>query len=225
MIQRKKTNSSKANLIVSVVFHSILLGVVFYFAARGGLLGQKMKQLAVHMEKIKKPEPPKEKPPEPKTEEKKPSEAKTTVPQPKVQDIPTPPPAASGEPSVAPAATVIPSFAFSDGAVDVQSVSSPNDVYRALVEHTLRSFWQRPEDMDDDNFTAEVELSIDKYGDVEDSRWIKGSGNDRWDQTVKDAVTKLKSVNKEPPKGFPPRFAVRFDVQSMKGEAMDLGVR
>ena len=67
MIERKKRNSSKVNLIVSVVFHTLAIGAVFFFAAREGMLGKKLKQLTVTMvPKEKKPEPPKEKPPEPK---------------------------------------------------------------------------------------------------------------------------------------------------------------
>lgn len=38
--QRKKSNSSKINLIISAVFHSVLIGLIFYFAAKEGLLGK-----------------------------------------------------------------------------------------------------------------------------------------------------------------------------------------
>src|SRR5690242_19852332 len=103
--QRKKRNSSKINLIISVVFHSLLVLAIFYFAAKEGLLGKKLKELAVTMVKEKKPEPPKEKPPEPKVEQPKPEEAKAAVPQPKPETAAAPPPAASdAAPSVAPAA-------------------------------------------------------------------------------------------------------------------------
>ena len=65
--QRKKRNSSKVNLTISFIFHGILIVIVFFFAAREGLVGKKLKQLAVTMvPKEKKIEPPKEKPPEPK---------------------------------------------------------------------------------------------------------------------------------------------------------------
>ena len=40
---RRKRNSSKVNLIVSVVFHAVLIGALFYFAAREGMLGKKLK--------------------------------------------------------------------------------------------------------------------------------------------------------------------------------------
>ncbi len=223
--QRKKTNSSKANLIISAVFHSVLIACIFYFAAKEGLLGKKLKQLTVTMEKVKKPEPPKPKPEEPKPEQPK-QEAKASVPEPKAVPVTAPPPAASGEPAVAPAPTVLPSFSFDEGARDVQAVSSdPNEMYKALVEHTLRGYWNRPDDMADDSFVALVELTIDKSGYVEDTKWVSGSGNTRWDNTVKEAVSQVKTISRRPPTGFPPKFTVRFDVESTKTEAIDFGAR
>jgi TonB family protein len=226
MIQkRKKSNSSKVNLIISAVFHTVLVGAIFYFAAKEGLLGKKLKELTVTMEKVKKPEPPKEKPEPPKVDQPK-QEAKVNVPQPRTQAVATPPPAASdAAPTVAPAAAVLPAFSFDEGARQVQSISSPNDIYKALVEHTLRSYWNRPEDMADDSFTANVELTIDKSGYVSDSRWINGSGNARWDATVKQAVAQVKAITRPPPKGFPEKFVVRFDVESTRTEAIELGSR
>ena len=68
---KKPKNSSKANLIISAVFHAILIGVMFYFAAREGLLGKKVQKIAVEMVKEKKPEPEKPKPQPPKVESPK----------------------------------------------------------------------------------------------------------------------------------------------------------
>jgi TonB family protein len=221
--QRKKRNSSKINLIISVVFHTVLIGGVFYFAAKEGLLGKKMQQITATLEKQKKPEAEKQKPPEPKIEHKT-EEAKADVPQPKAEVAP--PAAASVAPTAAPAAVVVPSFGFSDGAIAVDTVSSdPNSMYKALVEHTLKSYWNRPEDMADDSYTADVELTIDKTGYVEDSRWVNGSGNAQWDQTVKDAVSQVKSISRPPPKGFPGKFTVRFDVESAKTDALQFSSR
>src|SRR4029079_7328210 len=73
--QRQKRNSSKVNLIISFTVHGLLVLVVFFFAAREGMLGKKLKQLAVTMVKEKKPEPPKPKPEEPKPEPPKTTEA------------------------------------------------------------------------------------------------------------------------------------------------------
>ena len=64
---RKKRNSSKVNLLISFIFHALIVVVMFYFAARQGLLGKQMKKIAVEMVKEKPPEKPKE-PEKPKVE-------------------------------------------------------------------------------------------------------------------------------------------------------------
>src|SRR5215470_391978 len=123
MIQRrKKRNSSKINLTISFIFHSAIILVVFFFAAREGILGKKLKQLTVTMvPKEKKPEPPKEKPVEPKVEAPKPVEApKAVTAPPKVETAAAPPPStAAAAPVAAPSATSIPAFEFNDGAKEV----------------------------------------------------------------------------------------------------------
>ncbi len=212
MLQRKKRNSSRVNLIISVTFHSVLVLVVFFFAAREGMLGNKLKQITVTMvPKEKKPEPVKEKPPEPRLEVPK----AAPVPQPvaappKVETAAAPPP--SAEPAVAPAAVSVPSFQFSDGAHDVESSADPNEIYKGLVERALRSRWERPDDVADDKFIAEVQLNIGKEGEIASYQWVKGSGNSRWDESVKLALSKTKAISRPPPKGFPDKFLVRFDV-------------
>ena len=65
--QRKKRNSSKVNLLISFIFHTLIVLAMFYFAARQGLLGKQMKKIAVEMVKEKPPEKPKE-PEKPKVE-------------------------------------------------------------------------------------------------------------------------------------------------------------
>ena len=65
---RKKRNSSKVNLMISLGVHALLVVVVLYFAARSGLLGKQLKKITVTMEKKEKPpekpkEPPKVEPP------------------------------------------------------------------------------------------------------------------------------------------------------------------
>jgi hypothetical protein len=222
MIQeRKKVNSSKVNLTISFIFHGFLILVIFFFAAREGMLGKKLKQLSVTMTKERKPEPPKEKPPEPKVETPKTEQAKMNVPQPKVDTASAPPPPAGlVPPAAAPPAVSLPAFSFSDGAKTVETISDPNGIYKALVEHTLRSRWNRPEDIADDTYVAEIELIIDSRGRVSDSRWLRGSGDKRWDDSVKAVVAQTKTISRPPPKGFPERFAVRFDVETSRTEPL-----
>jgi outer membrane biosynthesis protein TonB len=221
MIQgRKKRNSSKINLVISFVFHTVLILAVFFFAAREGMLGKKLKQITVTMvPKEKPPEPPKQKPPEPKIETPKVAEAPRPVlaPEPKVETAAAPPPV-EAPPAAAPVAVDVPAFQFNDGAKEVQSVSDPSLIYKGLVEHALRSRWDRPEGLEDQNFVAEVEVSVDHSGQFNGYTWVKGSGNKLWDDSVKAALAKTTDVNRPPPKGFPDKFLVRFDVESLRTE-------
>ncbi len=218
MNERRKRNSSKANLVISFIFHTFLVTAIFYFAAKEGMLGKKLKTIVAEMVKEKKPiEPPKQK-----EEPKVAQQAKTAEPPRTVAATPppmaqaaTPPPATEAPVAAPPAAD--PSF-FSDGAKEVVEVSDPKLLYKGLIELALRSRWERPEDIDDQNYVAEVELNIDPDGTVAGSKWIRGSGDPRWDKSVKQAVAAIKSISRPPPKGFPPSFLARFDVEMTKTE-------
>jgi TonB family protein len=219
MIQKRKVrNSSNVNLIISAVFHGLLILAIIFFAAREGLIGKRLKQLAVTMvPKEKKPEPPKEKPPEPKIEPPKtPDAPKMSLPPPPAEP-PTaaPPPAAvtASPAEAAPAAVSLPSFEFHDGAKEVASISDPNSLYQALVEHAFRANWNRPEDVADDKYVADAEVSVDPSGEVTTYRLLSGSGDRRWDDSVKAALEVTKQLSRPPPKGFPHKFNIRFDVE------------
>jgi hypothetical protein len=228
MIQvRKSKSSSKFNLIVSGIFHALLIAVVVFFAAHEGMLGKKLKQLTVVMvPKEKKPEPPKEKPPEPKLEPPKAVEPpKVAVVQPKAQPIVAPPPAQNEAPAAAPPAAVLSGLEFSDGAKAVQTISDPKGLYKALVEHTILSRWNRPEDIEEDTFAADVEVTLDPAGKVKGYRWLTGSDNTHWDGSVKQALAQTKNIGRPPPKDFPPVFVVRFDVETARSEPVRLSSR
>ncbi len=221
MNQRRKRTSSKTNLVISFLFHSLLVLAVFYFAARQGVMGDKMKTLVATLEQQKPkemPKPPKE---EPKVEPPKPMEQAKNLPAPvaalapvQAQTVAAPPPVEA--PAVAPP-TLDASF-FGDGAKAVVEVSDPKLIYKGAIERVLRSNWDRPEDIKDDDFVAEVELSIDENGKVNNSRWVKGSGTVRGDKSVKAAVAATKNVGSAPPAGFPGKFLARFDVEMTKTE-------
>jgi TonB family protein len=209
---RKKRNSSKVNLMISFAFHALLVIVLLYFAARSGLLGKQLKKITVTMEKekppVKPPEPPKVEPPKiepPKVEPPK-------APAPKVEAPPLVAP-----PVVAPPAAELPAFDF-DGGKLVQSSSDPVQLYKGLVEYALRSRWNRPEDMADDNYVVEVEVSVSRAGRISDVQWQKDSGDPRWDDSVRQAIAATTSLNRPPPTNFPARITVRFDVQSEAAE-------
>jgi TonB family protein len=205
---RKKRNSSKVNLMISLGVHALLVVVVLYFAARSGLLGKQLKKITVTMEKKEKPpEKPKE---PPKVEPPKVVEPPKIVEAPKVA---APPPAAP--PVVAPPATELPAFDFEGGKAVISS-TDPVQIYKGLLEYTLRSNWPRPTDLADDNFVVEVEVAVSRDGQISDPQWQKSSGNKRWDDTVRQAIAATTRMTRPPPTNFPPSVTVRFDVQEQE---------
>jgi TonB family protein len=177
-----------------------------------------MKSLVATLEQQKPKEAPKPPKEEPKVEQAK------QIEQPKPMAAPTQAPqvqAAAPPPVDAPASVAPPTLDasfFGDGAKTVVEVSDPKLIYKGTVERALRSNWDRPEDIKDDEFVAEVELSIDKNGKVTDSRWLKVSGESRWDKSVKAAVAATRAVGAPPPTGFPGKFVARFDVEMTRTE-------
>ena len=70
----------------------------------------------------------------------------------------------------------------------MESSSDPVQLYKGLLEYALRSKWNRPENMADDDYVAEVEVAVDRNGQISDPEWKKGSGNTRWDDSVRQAI-------------------------------------
>ena len=210
--QRKKRNSSKVNLMISFIFHTLIVLAMFYFAARQGLLGKQMKKIAVEMVKEKPPEKPKE-PEKPKVEPPK-AETSKVVEKPKEMEEAkaAPPPSTMAPPSVAPPAAELPSFEF-EGGKTVETSSDPVQLYKGAGEYALRSKWQRPDNIADDSYVAEVEVSVDRKGQISNPKWKKGSGDQRWDNSVRQAIAAVKEMDRLPPTNFPPQVLVRFDVQ------------
>ena len=205
----KKRNSSKINLLISFAFRIALLVIVLlYFAARSGLLGKQLKKITVTMEKekppVKPPEPPKVEPP--KIEPPKVEPPKAEVP--KVQAPPV-----TAPPVVAPPAAELPSFDFAGGKI-VDSSSDPVQIYKGYMEYVLRSKWDRPEDMADDNYVVEVAVAVNQQGQMSAPVWQKGSGDTKWDNSVKQVFNAVKSFDRPPPTNFPASIVIRFDVQS-----------
>jgi len=207
---KKPKNSSKANLVISAVFHALLLGVMFYFAARSGMLGKKVQKIAVEMVKEKKPEPEKPKPEPPKVEPPKIETPKNEPPkyvEPKVASQPN-----TAPPAVAPPAADVPAFEF-EGGKAVNSESDPVQLYKGYMEYALRSKWNRPDNLPDDNYVAEVAVNVDKQGNIQQTQWLKGSGDAQWDASVKNVFKLVSKIDRRPPTNFPPNVTIRFDVQ------------
>lgn len=214
---RKQKKTSRLSVVISLVFHGVIIGALVFIAAREGILGKDLKKIAVTM--VPKEKPPEEKPKEKPPEEKPPvEEPKPDLPQPVLTpqvEMPrvTPPPATTvAAPAAAPAAAALPAFDF-EGGKQVETTSDPNAIYKGFVEYTLRSRWNRPEGLDEEKFIAEIELAIDSAGRVQGTTWKKGSGDAAWDDSVKQALAAVSSIGRVPPKGFPDKVLVRFDVQ------------
>lgn len=207
---RKAKNSSKVNLIISFVFHAVLVVLLLYFAAREGLLGKHLNKIAVEMVKKEKPpekpkEPPKVEPP--KVEPPKVVETPKIVEAPKVQAPP------STAPVVAPANNTLPAFDFGGGKM-VDTSSDPVQLYKGFMEYTLRSQWNCPDDADNgSNFVTLVSISVDKQGNLSDPVFKSSSGDDAWNKTVQDVLKIVTNIGRPPPTNFPPRITVRFDMQ------------
>jgi TonB family protein len=96
---------------------------------------------------------------------------------------------------------------------EVVSENDPVQLYKGYIEYTLRSKWNRPDNMDDDKYVAEVAVNVDKAGNISQRQWLKGSGDEKWDQSVKDVFKAVSNIGRPPPTNFPPDVTVRFDVQ------------
>ena len=198
-------NSAKVNLTISAVFHGLLVLALIYFAAHEGYLGKKLKEITVYkVEKEKPPEKPKELP----------KETPKPVDQPKVADVPKPQsaPPVEAPPVVAPPAVDVPSFVF-EGGKAVNSESDPVQLYKGYLEYTLRSKWNRPDNLDDDKYAVEVAVNVDKQGDLHPTQWLKTSGDEKWDASVKAVFKLVPQIDRRPPTNFPPNVTIRFDVQ------------
>jgi outer membrane biosynthesis protein TonB len=165
------------------------------------------------------PEKPKE-PPKPKVEPPK-VEPPKIAEVPKVEAAKVEPPKESRQAApvavasaVAPAAAELPSFEFGGGKT-VQTSSDPVLLYNAAMESALRSNWHRPANIADDDYVAEVEVAVEHHGHISDPVWKKGSGNARWDDSVRHAIDASKGLERPPPANFPARVLVRFDIQDV----------
>lgn len=194
--------------MISAIAHGALVVVLFYFAARSGILGNQLKTIAVQM--VKEKPKPKPKPPPPPPKVQPPKEPPKVVQAPKeVEQAKAPPPS---QPVVAPPAQVLPSFDFGGGKV-VDTSSDPVQLYRGALEYAFRSRWDRPDNIKDNNFVDEVQVTVDRNGQISDPHWEKSSGNAVWDESVRKAIAAVTSMERPPPTNFPPRVVIRFDVE------------
>ena len=208
--ERKVKNSGKVNLLISLIFHAVLLLGLFYFAAREGLIGKHLQKFTAELVHKEKPSvaPPKPPPPvvlphvvlPPQTA---PKPADTTPKQ------VAPPPETT--PVVVQAPTVLPDFDFAGGK-ELISSRDQKQVFKGILESTFYQKWNRPEDLDDAKYVAEVDVAIGRDGTISDPHYLITSGNAAWDKTVRAAIAAVPRVTEKVPTNFPPRVTIKFDV-------------
>lgn len=214
---RRKRNSPKVNLTISIALHGLVLGAAAFWAAREGYAGKSLQALTASI--VPKEKKVEAKKPDPKAEEAKKEEVKKVMEEAKVvkavaaaqvavAPAPPPPVAVVAE---APPPVVLSEINFGD-----LLTTDPIVSYKTQVETALRAKWERPPDLEDHDFVAEVEVNLDSGGRILGHAWKQGSGNDRWDTSVKKALASTQTINRPPPKGFPGKFLVRFDVVSVQ---------
>ena len=202
----------------SLAFHAAVIGFLGWMAAREGLRGLPLKKVTVNLLR----EAPPQKPPaaeKPKIEPPKAKAIPVSEPAPAQKQSVAASPVSSSAPTPIPVSILaspppvdLPPLVFEDKGQAVQTSTDPSDLYRGYVEFSLRSRWNRPDDIDDAQYVAEIEIAVDPSGHVSEPRWKHKTGNARWDASVLDAITQTRKLNRPPPHGFPPRVTLRFDV-------------
>jgi len=198
-------------MLVSFIIHAVLALILVYFAARQGLLGKQLKKITIEM--VKEQPPPKPKPPEaPKVEPPKIEEPKVAVAPKPVEESKAAPTQTAAQPVIAPPVAELPSLEFGGGQA-VETSSDPVQLYKGALEYAFRSKWNRPDNMDDDDWAVEVDVTVEPDGHIADVQWQKGSGNPIWDDSVRKALAAVTNMDRPPPTNFPSRVNIRFDVQ------------
>ena len=175
-------------------------------------------------EELTKPQP-REKPPEIESARAEPSRSehpeslRSALPKQPAQTCASPPMVMAPSPATVPGVLLV-------GGQTVESSSNPRRLYEHFVEYTFRSHWKRSNNLLDLDYVAEVKVGIDGVGLITGHEWMKGSGNPRWDNSVRQALEETRSVSRPPPQGFPQTVLVRFDIQvETDAQTMKRGLR
>ena len=194
----------KHNILIAAVLHVLIIFPLVFFAAHEGTLGEKMKMLTVGL--VPKPKVEEIKP---RTEPPKVEVPKIAIPmeQPKAVPQPVQAPLSVAASAIAPPPTEISSINFSDGAKEVHSVSDPILLYKAYIESHFKSQWETPQS----DYETIIEINITSKGEVSPVAIVSNNGDKDWIKSVTDALAKVKTMPRPPPKGFPNHFQIRFD--------------
>lgn len=212
---RHKRKASRTSVVVSVIFHVLVVALVAWVAARHGLMGPEVQEFAVQKApEEKKPEekkPEEKKPEEKPPDQKQPERPQTAATPPPVNPAPEPPPPdmSAPPPPAAPDAVDAPEVIIVAPEASNTKLD-PIETYKWYVKNAFESAWIKPDGNDDLGFSAEVGVRIKPDGTVS-TVFSKGSGDAKWDLSVKKAIASVKKVDPAPPEKFPSEFTVRFD--------------
>jgi len=81
--------------------------------------------------------------------------------------------------------------------------SDPKSLYKALVEHTLRSAGTSLTILRTTASWPRWSWRWIRSGNIADTRWLRGSGDARWDNSVKAVLAETKTVGKSAAERFP----------------------
>lgn len=214
MARTFRDSTARSSVVIAIVMHAIAFVVFFVWAAKTGKIEQVMRVIGVVPVQKEKPKEPKEEP-KPKTEEAKlPEQPKPAAETPKNVAETSPAAANTAPPAMvaAPPPTAPADFFFSDGAKPVETVTNAVVVsYKNWLEYSIRCNWTKPPEAPDEEFVAEAEVTVDPSGNLVKYDWLKGSGNQAWDDSVRKALAATKGIKRSRPAGFPAKFVVRFD--------------
>jgi hypothetical protein len=211
-------------LLLSLLFHLAVIALLLWVAAREGWIVLPLRTISVSL--LLQP-PPAEPPPRKTPASEPPAKPFDSLSQPLQPSVsPEPAPQPEKLPSAipqhvfrqprlelpAPAPAELPAFAFGGAGTTAQTRSDPAALYRSYVEFSLRSRWNRPEDIADEHYVAEIEIAVDSAGRISNRGWKLKSGDVRWDASVMKVITQTRTLDRPPPPGFPAKLTIRFDV-------------
>jgi len=217
--------NSKTGLIISFLFHAVILVFFVWFAAHQGLIKLPSKMVSVKLVQEPEKTPEVEKPVAAaprtsvafpvRTEQPRPSVSQPAAPSTpvstKISNNANPAPALAAPPPVE-----VPSLIFNDGTANEASDLDGVSQYKKYIEFTLRSRWNRPANDGDETNFAEVEVTVENDGRLIDPKWKRKSGKPEWDESVWNAILQTPKMRRAPPSGFPVSLTIRFDTVAVE---------
>jgi len=80
------------------------------------------------------------------------------------------------------------------------------------LEYALRSKWNRPADLPDDKYVAEVDVNVSRAGDISNPIWRKSSRRPEVGRFGAGRPSRRSRVDRPRRPNFPSQVLVRFDV-------------